>query len=148
MKTKRKSPKAKSKYIKVAINADYGGFSLSPKAIEKLAEKKGKNCYFFITNTENGEFKYTLVNKYPTGMFWTASTTGDIEEFDYSKHALPQRPEDRTDTDLIEVIEELGEEANGNFADLKIVKIPSDVKWEIEEYDGKEWVAEKHRTWY
>jgi hypothetical protein len=27
------------------------------------------------------------------------------------------------------------------------VDIPDDVKWEIEEYDGNEWVAEVHRTW-
>jgi len=30
---------------------------------------------------------------------------------------------------------------------LKIVDIPDGVEWEIEEYDGMEWVAEKHRTW-
>ena len=30
---------------------------------------------------------------------------------------------------------------------LKIVEIPEGVRWEIEEYDGKEWVAEMHRTW-
>lgn len=32
-------------------------------------------------------------------------------------------------------------------ADLKIVEIPPDVDWEINEYDGVEWVAETHRTW-
>jgi len=30
---------------------------------------------------------------------------------------------------------------------LKVVKIPNNVKWEIEEYDGSEWVSEKRRTW-
>ena len=30
---------------------------------------------------------------------------------------------------------------------LKIIEIPDDVDWIIEEYDGNEWVAEKHRTW-
>ena len=147
MKAKRKNPKAKSKYIKVAINADYGGFTLSPKAIEKLAEKKGKKCYFFESVYENEKTTYKKVDGYPTGLFWIASSTDDMEEFDYSKHVLTQRPEDRTDPDLIEIIEELGEEANGILADLKIVKVPSNVKWDIEEYDGMEWVAEKHRTW-
>ena len=37
--------------------------------------------------------------------------------------------------------------ANGNHANLKIVEIPGDVKWHVEEYDGNEWVAEDHRTW-
>lgn len=55
---------------------------------------------------------------------------------------------DRDDPDLIEVVEELGvEEASGKLAELKIVEVPDDVDWEVKEYDGKEWVAEKHRTW-
>jgi hypothetical protein len=37
--------------------------------------------------------------------------------------------------------------ANGAHANLKIVEVPPDVEWQIEEYDGNEWVAEKHRTW-
>jgi len=49
---------------------------------------------------------------------------------------------------LIAVIEELGEEANGRCAEIAIVEIPDDVEWEVDEYDGKEWVAEIHRTWY
>jgi hypothetical protein len=54
---------------------------------------------------------------------------------------------DRTDPALIAVVEELGYEASGGFADLKVVEIPDDVTWQIEEYDGSEWVAEVHRTW-
>lgn len=30
---------------------------------------------------------------------------------------------------------------------LILEDIPDDVEWEIEEYDGLEWVSEKHRTW-
>lgn len=54
----------------------------------------------------------------------------------------------RTDSVLIEVIEALGKEANGNFSNLKIIEVPDDVDWLIQEYDGREWVAEKHRTWH
>lgn len=53
----------------------------------------------------------------------------------------------RDDPLLVEVVEVLGEKASGAYAGLKIVDIPDDVKWEIEEYDGMEWVAEVHRTW-
>jgi len=53
----------------------------------------------------------------------------------------------RDDPILIRVISELGDEANNRFCTLKIVEIPADVEWEIGEYDGLEWVAEKHRTW-
>ena len=48
---------------------------------------------------------------------------------------------------LIQVIEELGKEADGSFAKLKIVEVPDDVKWRIQEYDGIEWIAERYRTW-
>jgi hypothetical protein len=53
----------------------------------------------------------------------------------------------RDDPYLIQTIRELGENANSRFSTLKIVEIPGDVEWEIGEYDGLEWVAEKHRTW-
>ena len=53
----------------------------------------------------------------------------------------------RADHKLVECVETLGDIANGQFAKLKVVEIPDDVEWEIEEYDGVEWVAEVHRTW-
>ena len=53
----------------------------------------------------------------------------------------------RNDPILVEIVEQLGESANGRFAELKVVEIPDDVVWGIEEYDGHEWIAEKHRTW-
>ena len=31
--------------------------------------------------------------------------------------------------------------------DLKALQIPDDVEWVVMEYDGSEWIAEKHRTW-
>jgi hypothetical protein len=54
---------------------------------------------------------------------------------------------ERDDPVLVEVVEELGILASGNYAEVEVVDIPDDVKWEIEEYDGNEWVAEVHRTW-
>ena len=53
----------------------------------------------------------------------------------------------RDDEHLIAVVELMGGAANGRYAKLKIVDIPDDVNWCIEEYDGQEWVAERHRTW-
>jgi hypothetical protein len=53
----------------------------------------------------------------------------------------------RNDAALIRVVEELGDAANGACADLKIVEVPNEVDWYVEEYDGNDWVAERHRTW-
>lgn len=53
----------------------------------------------------------------------------------------------RDDPVLIKVVEELGEEAEAEFADLKVVEIPEDVTWEIIEQCGKEIIRERSRTW-
>ena len=54
---------------------------------------------------------------------------------------------DRDDPYLVKVVKELGADANGACSNLKIVEIPADVEWWIQEYDGIEWIAEAHRTW-
>ena len=53
----------------------------------------------------------------------------------------------RDDPVLVAIVRELGVDADGDYAALKIVEVPYGVDWTIEEYDGTEWVAEKHRTW-
>ena len=54
---------------------------------------------------------------------------------------------ERNNQNLVRVVEELGDDVNGRFSELKVVDIPDDVEWQIDEYDGLEWVAEQHRTW-
>lgn len=53
----------------------------------------------------------------------------------------------RDDAYLVTTVKELGEDANGIYSVLKIIEVPADVDWYLDEYDGREWVAEKHRTW-
>jgi hypothetical protein len=57
----------------------------------------------------------------------------------------------RDDPELISAIEQIGlDNASGTFGKLAIIEIPDDVPedgWDIQDYDGVEWVAEKHRTW-
>lgn len=63
------------------------------------------------------------------------------------KEYIGNEMRDRTDPALVDAVETLGAEANGSYAELKIVEVPDDVKWHIAEYDGWEWVAEDHRKW-
>ncbi len=65
-----------------------------------------------------------------------------ITESDLSDRDIP-----RDDPYLVKIVREMGMGANGAHANLKIVEVPGDVKWLIQEYDGVEWVAEEHRTW-
>ncbi len=53
----------------------------------------------------------------------------------------------RDDPYLVQIVRELGSAANGSHSNLKIVEIPGDVDWIVQEYDGAEWIAETHRTW-
>ena len=53
----------------------------------------------------------------------------------------------RSDERLIKVVEELGEEANGFAAKLKIVELPDGIGFEIDDYDGMESIHEVHRSW-
>lgn len=55
---------------------------------------------------------------------------------------------DRSHPDLVAIVEENGKSANTRYSELKVVEIPDGVEWTVKEYDGQEWIAEKHRTWY
>ena len=57
-----------------------------------------------------------------------------VDFYDYDK---------RSDPDLIAVVEELGEEANGEFADLYIEEVGEHLLdiYYIDEYDGYEYIA-------
>jgi hypothetical protein len=63
--------------------------------------------------------------------------------WDYSGAAFE---EDRANPALVAVVEELGEKANGPYAELKVVEIPDGIKWEIFERDGDECVKVKYLT--
>ena len=111
--------------MKVVINSDYGGFSLSDKAIRDYAQRKG------ITLVEKE-------NRFGNTFF----VNSEADENYFNDREIP-----RNDITLVAVVESLKDEANGFCASLKVVEIPEGVDWYIEEYDGNEWVAEKHRTW-
>jgi hypothetical protein len=54
----------------------------------------------------------------------------------------------RADPYLISAVEELGDEANGGCAKLKVVDIPDYIDWYVSNYDGMESIHEKHEIWY
>lgn len=107
--------------MKIVINADFGGFDLSFEAYKRIAKLKGWTH---------------AVNDYDND-YWIM----EPEKYKYAPEL------NRNDPDLVAVVEELGEESWGTYSVLKVVEIPDDVDWYIDEYDGKEHVAEQHRTW-
>ena len=51
---------------------------------------------------------------------------------------LQSRDIPRADPTLVQIVEELGAEANGRFAQLAVLEIPDGTPYEIGEYDGVE----------
>jgi hypothetical protein len=134
--------------MKIAINRQHGGFGLSEAAFESWLKRK--NIEFYKWPGQYGTVNYTTV---------TEDEFRKIQDAEMQAPPVPGRFDKsnacwlsdsniaRNDPDLIAVIQELDKDANGTYADIGIVEIPDGVDWQIEEYDGSEWVAEVHRTW-
>jgi hypothetical protein len=137
--------------MKVAINVKYGGFSLSEAAYEKLMEYGVPvRAYIEKVRGEDGLYKPEPRNDgeviFDRSLSPASELNGAMSRLT-GKYWDTWTRENRKHPLVIRVIEELGAEANGRCASLKVVEIPDDVEWEIDEYDGWEHVAEKHRTW-
>lgn len=153
--------------MKIVKNNCFGGFSLSPKAIVRYAELKGKKAYFFKLDFKGLEDRYTLLTteEAEKAFFFIVYSVPnpqdykiDVRDEDGLYKSANKRAEeisievkDRADPDLIKVVEELGsghrKGASGKCADLVIVEIPDGIKYEIDEYDGLETIREQHRSW-
>jgi hypothetical protein len=112
----------------IVINTQHGGFGLNKDAQIAYLERTGIPYIARPRDDRHSTELYgpiIMVN----GKHW------------YDKNIS------RDDPVLIGLVQELGEASWGDHAKLKIVRIPADVDWQIEDYDGIEWVSEQHRTW-
>lgn len=115
-------------YQDIVINTCHGGFGLSQDAQIAYLERSQIPYVTRPRDDRHSNERYgpiIMVN----GKHW------------YDKDIA------RDDPILVRLIHELGTIANSEHARLKVVRIPANVDWQIEDYDGKEWVSEKHRTW-
>jgi hypothetical protein len=133
----------------IVINRCYGGFGLSVKAMYRLAELKGLTLYQVESDGYELNSYHLVTDKDKETLFFPLFSTVPPEEITDSRDwYFSDSSFERDDTDLIQVVKELGEdEASGNLASLKVVEVPDDIRWAIEEYDGIEWIAEAHKTW-
>lgn len=139
--------------MKIVINDDFGGFGLSHKAVLRYAELSGFKVYPYLDDITIRIYKdKAIIGNEKLSHHYSLVPVETLEKSKFGyKHSYESYFSDhnikRDDKVLIQVVEELGREANGSHAKLKIVEIPDDVEWQIEEYDGSEHIAEKHRTW-
>ena len=139
---------------KVVVNRQFGGFGLSDAAYERLAEL-GIPVREYIEPVRGEEGRYIE----PDSNKGRVIFDGSLEETNELRQSMStlrgtkywdtwtRDYENRSDPLVVQIVEELGEAANGRFSQLEVVTIPDGAEWTIEEYDGKEWVAESHRTW-
>jgi len=139
--------------MKVAINKCHGGFSLSGLAAKKLAmmgspviEISSFDDWYGDSGPPDYEEWIDIGDGFEALRFVGDKPTDTLRK-DGFIYNFPRWSADRSNPDLIGVIEEMGDGASGSLAEIMIVEIPDDVEYTIEEYDGLEWVAEKHRTW-
>lgn len=153
--------------MKIAINSQHGGFTISPLAYRELAKRKGIELYVFradwLMKSEPKIIRYVpltfeeanrdYLRKFLSIEYFSIPNPPDYilydedSEVEHERFKIYFKEEERNSPHLIEVIELLGEDANTLVCKPKIIEIPDDVDWCIQEYDGLEWVAEKHRTW-
>lgn len=143
----------------VAVNNCFGGFGLSKLAkYTYMCKKYGKENVFCYISLSDDEWIYEKRSiddylKYDEFFILTHNDYGfsfdereiEYEYFDDSDKSI----EFRSDPALIETIRELKEKSYGDFAELKLVNIPKNMKDQvyIDTYDGLETVEEKHKTW-
>jgi hypothetical protein len=139
--------------LKIVINKCYGGFGLSPRALKRYYELKGRECHFFKQDPlYSGPYTEISMKEAADDIGITAYDVKDPnalkDEKDFiNTHFLSYYDIERNDPDLVKVVEELGRKADGSCAELEVVEIPDDVKWELDDYDGIETIHEQHRSW-
>jgi hypothetical protein len=143
--------------MKVLYNACYGGFGLSYLATNKYAEKKGFELTWYRQDgyAYKNNLKYTRISGIPLNPVETyipsKKDLGDeiLGEFP-DEHYYSISTSDsslRTDIDLITIFEEIGELINSKYANIKIIEIPDDAKFDIDEYDGYESIVPPRPSW-
>ena len=158
------------KTTKIVINTNYGGFHLSPQAVKYLVLRNSKLIMRLSIDQYNQELSKIVGEELSkiTQREWEKRRQKIQNEFSvdlgdgFKGHRLyPDiaikgnimyianiNKSQRTHPDLIAVVEELGDEASYKYSRLCIVEIPADIEWEIGNYIGMEWIAEKHRKWF
>ena len=121
--------------MKVAVNKCYGGFRLSDKAWELLTK----------LDFAEGNQREMAIMKEMGHTFDPRQTP--LAHMRYDVESYRNEAEWRQNPKLIRVIEELGEGASGDGAQIVIVEIPLGIEWFIQEHDGVESIHEKHRKW-
>lgn len=143
---------------KIILNKSYGGFSVSPECYKKYAEKTGTDLFAYsldFVHEEDRTRVYLVKRSFDNNetIFDTYLTKdfGDrvLESKVDNKYFFHLDEKHRDDPLLVQIVEELGEDANGRFSNLQIVEVPDDVAedYVIDDYDGIETLHKRVQEW-
>jgi hypothetical protein len=145
---------------KVVIHTGLGGFALSNRGMARYCELKGQPLFFYAQDSIPGSALYGIPfrfipkeeavkvrNPYRSRFLWSSVDLGLTIDHISGHYWLLEGHIERDDPCLVQAVEELGSGAQGFYANLKIVEIPDDVRWQVEKYEAGEYVAEVHRRW-
>lgn len=145
--------------MKIVVNNCYGGFGLSAAAIVHYLKLKGLSCFFYTQKKykhSGGKDLYVRITQKEAeselGIMFTFTKGHGVSFEKWPKEEgdgyFYDNDLKRDDPFLVQTVEELGvEKASGRLSKLRIVEIPDDIVWYIDEYDGIESVHENHRRW-
>ncbi len=130
---------------KVVFNGCFGGYSLSPLAQQMILDRKGIEYIKEVSDSFMGDhisfMKKEIVesNEYQLlkDAEWDSLSLEGRTLLNSAHLSMGSLP--RHDADLVAVVEELGDTANGSFAKLNIAEIEGN-QYFIDEYDGSETV--------
>ena len=130
---------------KVVYNAKYGGFSLSKKAVQRYWEIKGQQVWI-EDDKECPSLGLWSVWLVPPEERLKPKNTEEFYAMSFSERVAYNQAcsaqtwyysnVDRHDPILVQVVEELGDKANGEYAKLRIAQVSG--PYRIDEYDGFE----------
>ena len=104
---------------RILISVSHGGFGLGDQAFEWLIKNRG----------------------------WTLGVHYEKNDYLYDESLYSSLISIRENEDVFDCFDAIGDKINKKWSKLQVVEIPEDVDYTIEDYDGSEWIAEKHRTW-
>lgn len=130
--------------MKIVLNKlQNGDFSLSQKAIDAYCARKGRRMYSYKLVTKNDKDMFVRVPNNADNFTLWQTTWNYGRETEMLEKVFYVHKMNRTDADLVAVIEELGKEANSVCSDLQIVTIPDNVRYIIYDNNGIETVKWK-----
>ena len=129
--------------MRVLLQRDIGGFSLSDEALDWLL---AHGCREFTLSMSDHEMDLCAVHESEYGDRYFNEVPLETVGMGYC--GTYSGGSARCNTLLLQCFDELGDRFSSCPGEIQAVEIPDDVEWGIGENDaGVEWIFEKHRTW-